>query len=78
MEFKKPLVRASSEAQKVFSLGHIYFSHDKHVSVQIHIHLFYAKSKSDKTRELSGLKLKLQNKGSIGCCMTFPDFSYSS
>ena len=43
-----------NRAQKVFSLGHIYFSRDKHVPVN---EMFlYAKCKSDKTRELSDLK----------------------
>ena len=40
-----------------FSLCHIYFSCDKHVLSNSGTVLIYVKSKSDKTRELSDLKL---------------------
>ena len=44
------------------------------LSCRILIHLFYAKCKSDKTRELSDLKFIPQTQECIVCCMTFPDF----
>ena len=62
-------------ARTVFSFGRFTLSRDKHVPVEFrYTYMFYTKSKSDKTRELSDLKLKPQTYECVDCCMTFPEF----
>ena len=45
----------NTSSESILIRSYLLFIRDKHVP-QIPVHLFYAKSKSDKTRELSGLK----------------------